>query len=352
MPDSSPLILLGKLERVHLLARLYGKVVVTPTVWQETVTKGKAAGARDAAYLEKVALENQFERATLTAEEEELVRRIGEEAGIPAGEAEVLAITMSRTGLAILDDKGARALAFGMGVAHTGTAGLVSEAFLRRFLNYCEEMAMRWDIYLITDPEHSRGLTLSDVITQAVCAGVDVVELRDTVTPLARLTEIGRIVREITRSVGSTLIVADRVDVAMAIDADGVHVWSGVATVSAAKGALLPGKLVGASVRNVEGARRAEKAGANYLIAGPVFATSTDLPRGKPIGLAALPQIKKAVSIPVLAGGGIDADNADEVIRNGADGVAVASAIVSSPDIPQAVRGLRSAIEAARSKGS
>lgn len=215
----------------------------------------------------------------------------------------------------------------------------------------CEEIAVRWDIYLITDPEHSRGLTLSDLIIQAVCAGVDVIELRDTVTPVARLTEIGRIVREITRSVGATLIVADRVDVAMAIDADGVHVWSGVASVPTVKEALLPGKLVGTLVRSVEEAKRAEKAGANYLIAGPVFATPTDLLRGKPIGLGVLPQIKKAVSIPVLAGGGIDADKAGEVIRNGADGVAVVSAIVGSPDIPQAVRSLRAAIEAARSRG-
>lgn len=211
---------------------------------------------------------------------------------------------------------------------------------------------MRWDVYLITDPEHSRGLTLSDVITQAVCAGVDVVELRDTVTPLARLTEIGRIVREITRSVGATLIVADRVDVAMAIDADGVHVWSGVATISAVKEALLPGKLVGASVRSLEEAKRAEKAGASFLIVGPIFANSADLLSGKPIGLAVLTQIKKTVAIPVLAGGGIDADNVEEVIRNGADGVAVVSAIACSPDIPQAVRGLRSAIEAACSKRS
>lgn len=211
---------------------------------------------------------------------------------------------------------------------------------------------MRWDIYLITDPEHSRGLTLSDLITQAVCAGADVVELRDTVAHVARLTEIGRIVREITRSVGATLIVADRVDVATAIDADGVHVWSGVASISAVKGALLPGRLVGASVRSLDEAKRAERAGASYLIAGPVFATPTDLLRGKPIGLDGIAQIKKAVTIPMLAGGGIDADNVEEVIRNGADGVAVASAIVSSPDIPQAVRGLRSAIEAARSKGS
>lgn len=94
------------------------------------VLKGKAIGARDAAYLEKVALENRFDRARLTEREKELVQRLREEAGIDLGEAEVLAIAKSRTGLAILDDKGARALAFGMDIVHTGTAGLLFEAFL------------------------------------------------------------------------------------------------------------------------------------------------------------------------------------------------------------------------------
>lgn len=138
VPDSSPLIVLGKLERVDLLTKLYGKVIVTPAVWEEAIARGKVIGARDAAYLEKVALENRFDRARLTRREKELVQRFSAEPVIDLGEAEVLAVARSRVGLAILDDKGARAMAVGLGVAHTGTAGLLFEAFLQRFLSYQE----------------------------------------------------------------------------------------------------------------------------------------------------------------------------------------------------------------------
>jgi hypothetical protein len=136
VPDSSPLIVLAKLEHVDLLTKLYGKVMVTPWVWEEAITKGKAIGARDAAYLEKVALENRFDGVRLTEREKELVQRLGGEPGIDLGEAEVLAVASSRHALAILDDKGARAVAVGLGLPHTGTVGLIFEAFLRRFLSY------------------------------------------------------------------------------------------------------------------------------------------------------------------------------------------------------------------------
>ena len=138
VPDSSPLIILGKLERAELLPKVYGKVAVTPRVWEEAITKGKAMGARDAAYLEKVAQENRFDRARLTELEKELAQKLGEEAGIDLGEAEVLAVAKRRKALAILDDKAARAMAVGLGISHIGTAGLLYEAFRHRFLGFQE----------------------------------------------------------------------------------------------------------------------------------------------------------------------------------------------------------------------
>lgn len=138
VPDSSPLIILGKLEQAHLLPELYGKVVVTPRVWEEAIVKGKAMGAIDAAYLERVAKGNRFHRARLTERENELAQRMLEEAGIDLGEAEVLAVAKSRSALAILDDKGARAMAVGLGISHTGTAGLLFEAFHRGTFAYEE----------------------------------------------------------------------------------------------------------------------------------------------------------------------------------------------------------------------
>lgn len=140
VPDASPLIALSKMERLDLLLKLFGKVILTPRVWEEAVIKGKAMGARDAAYLEKVAQERRFARARLTPREKQLVQRLIEEGGIGQGEVEVLAIAKSRDAVAILDEKGARAVAVGLGVVQTGTAGLLYEAFLHKFLN-CQELA-------------------------------------------------------------------------------------------------------------------------------------------------------------------------------------------------------------------
>ncbi|MBI2917833.1 MAG: DUF3368 domain-containing protein [Chloroflexi bacterium] len=138
VPDASPLIALSKMERVFLLAKLYGEVVVTPEVWEEAVTKGKAMGARDAAYLEQSARQHAFVRARLTAREREIVERIRDDAELGLGEAEVLAVAENRNALAVLDEKAARAVAVGLGVAHTGTAGLLFEAAARRLVDYEE----------------------------------------------------------------------------------------------------------------------------------------------------------------------------------------------------------------------
>ncbi len=142
VPDASPLIALSKMESLDLLIKLYKKVIVTPSVWKEAVAEGKAMGARDAAYLEKVARKNRFSAARLTLQEKGLVQFLRDEAGIGMGEAEVLAIAKSRKALAVLDEKGARAVAVGLGVAHTGTAGLLFEAFLRSLLDYEELVAL------------------------------------------------------------------------------------------------------------------------------------------------------------------------------------------------------------------
>lgn len=119
------------------MPRLYGKVMLTPRIWEEAIAIGKAIGAIDAAYLEKSARELHLARVRLTAAEREIVRRLKQErAG--SGEAEVLAIAKRRKALAILDDKDARAFAVGLGVAHVGTVGVLYEAFLHRLISYEE----------------------------------------------------------------------------------------------------------------------------------------------------------------------------------------------------------------------
>ncbi|MDP2952757.1 MAG: hypothetical protein Q8O76_05530, partial [Chloroflexota bacterium] len=108
VPDASPFIALGKIERVELLPQLYGRVMVAPQVWEEAVTAGRATGAADAAYLEKAAAELRFVRVRLTPAEKTLAQRLTDR-GCGSGEAQVLAVAKGRKALAILDDKAARA---------------------------------------------------------------------------------------------------------------------------------------------------------------------------------------------------------------------------------------------------
>lgn len=135
VPDASSLIALSKINAVELLPRLYGKVILTAQVWEEAVTIGKAAGATDAAYLEKSASELRFQRVKLTRQEKQAVQRL-REMGAGSGEAEVLAVASRHKALAVLDDKDARALAVSMSIAHVGTLGVLYEAFLHRMLSY------------------------------------------------------------------------------------------------------------------------------------------------------------------------------------------------------------------------
>src|SRR3989304_23298 len=137
VPDASPLIALAKLERFELVARLYERVLITPWVWEEAITVGKAMGARDAALIEKAAGELQLTRIKLAPTEKDLAEQL-KHGGTGAGEAEVLAVARNRKSLAVLDDKAARAIAVGMGVDHVGTAGVLFESFVRKLIDYDE----------------------------------------------------------------------------------------------------------------------------------------------------------------------------------------------------------------------
>jgi thiamine-phosphate pyrophosphorylase len=141
------------------------------------------------------------------------------------------------------------------------------------------------------------------------------------------------------------LIVNDRLDVALACGASGVHLGQGDLPVPAVRRILGPGGKIGVSVNTPGEARRAEREGADYVGAGPAFATATketDLPVLGPEGIAG---IRRAVGVPVVAIGGIGAANAAAMARAGADGIAVVSAILGAPDARQAAAELRKAFQ-------
>ncbi len=149
--------------------------------------------------------------------------------------------------------------------------------------------------------------------------------------------------REITSKRGKTFIVNDRLDIALSVGADGVHLGQDDLPLSAARRIIPPGMLLGVSARNLREALQAQNFGASYLGVGAVFPTGT-----KPIGLQSLAEICRSVEIPVVGIGGINAANAGQVIRAGAAGVAVISYIVGAPDIAAAAREIVREVEDAR----
>ncbi len=150
-----------------------------------------------------------------------------------------------------------------------------------------------------------------------------------------------------TRALGALFIVNDRVDIALAVGADGVHLGEEDLPLSHAR-RIAPTLLVGASCDTEEEARRLEALGADYLGVGTVFPTATKKDAGEPIGLERLRRIKEAVRIPVVAIGGITLENVEEVLATGVDGVAVVSAVVGASSPYEAARAFREKIDAFR----
>ncbi|WP_049929087.1 thiamine phosphate synthase [Halopiger goleimassiliensis] len=208
--------------------------------------------------------------------------------------------------------------------------------------------------YLVTQASLSEGRSTTHVVEAAIEGGVDVVQLREKDTDARHRYELGRELRELTAEAGVDLIVNDRVDIAEAIDADGVHLGQSDLPVAVARDLLGPEAVVGCSASTVEEAVAAESAGADYLGVGAVYGTtSKDVEADKNgLGTDRFAEIADAVSIPVVGIGGITADNAGPVVEAGAAGVAVISAITAAEDPRAATEALATAVETAKGDGA
>jgi thiamine-phosphate diphosphorylase len=202
-------------------------------------------------------------------------------------------------------------------------------------------------LYVITDRALS-GRGHEEQAAAAIRGGASAIQLREKGLPARELVEVGRRMAALCRDAGVVCIINDRADVAVACGADGVHVGEDDLPVAAARRIVGPRGIVGASAGTVEAALRAQAEGADYLGAGSVYATGTKDDAGPPIGTEGLAAIVRAVRIPVVAIGGITARVVPEVMRTGAAGVAVVSAVVAAPDIAGAARALRARLDAAR----
>jgi thiamine-phosphate pyrophosphorylase len=184
--------------------------------------------------------------------------------------------------------------------------------------------------YFITEARLSRAGNLSDVAS-AVAAGVRVVQYREKQGLTFDLVAEARQLRELCRH--TLFLVNDRIDVALEVGADGVHLGQEDLPCPEARQILGPGNSIGVTVGNLAEALAAQAGGADYLGVSPIFATATKADAGAPTGVALLAEIRRRVSLPLIAIGGITLANAPEVIRAGADGVGAISAVVTRADV-------------------
>jgi thiamine-phosphate pyrophosphorylase len=207
---------------------------------------------------------------------------------------------------------------------------------------------MKCDLYVITDEAVSNGLAHAEAAKRAITGGADVIQLRDKNCGCHELLLIGRVIRVLTKKTGTLFMVNDRLDVALACGADGVHLGQDDMRASVARQIAPPGFIIGISVGTVDEAVRAEREGADYIAVSPVFLTASKGDAGPGHGLDTLRKIRNKVRIPVIAIGGISQENVRDVVAAGADGVAVISAVVGSPDITRAARELKAIIRKAK----
>ena len=201
-------------------------------------------------------------------------------------------------------------------------------------------LAMISGIYVITDEQLVPGRTHAQIAKAALEGGATVIQLRDKYASDEYLIEAGREIRRLTYAAGALFIVNDRLEVALACDADGLHVGQSDRPASELR-PLLKGKLLGVSVLNSEQAAKARADGADHLGVGPIFATGTKADADPPTGLDMIEKTKLGSGgLPIVAIGGINEGNLAEVRRAGADSAAVISAIVCAEDMAAATRRL------------
>jgi thiamine-phosphate pyrophosphorylase len=187
------------------------------------------------------------------------------------------------------------------------------------------------DFYLVTDSGISKKGTLSDV-RGAVDSGCKIVQYREKNKSTKEMVEEASEIKRIC-SDRAIFLVNDTIDVALAVDADGVHIGQDDMPIEMARKLLGKDKIIGLSVNNKEEAVLAEKAGADYLGLGPIFDTATKKDAGNGIGPLKIKEVKDAVKIPVVAIGGINKENCESVLQNGADSLVAISAVVCSDDV-------------------
>lgn len=202
-------------------------------------------------------------------------------------------------------------------------------------------------LYAITDERFHPGRDLLEVMEEALQGGADVIQLRDKTGTKREILRKAKALRELTRRYGALFIVNDHIDIALAADADGVHLGQDDLPLAEAR-KIVGNKIIGISTHSIEEAREAERGGADYIGVGPVFPTRTKADVADPVTVSYVRQAAAEIRIPFVAIGGIKLHNVDEVLAAGATRICAVSEIVGSPDVKGTCEAFVQKIEAYR----
>jgi thiamine-phosphate pyrophosphorylase len=201
-----------------------------------------------------------------------------------------------------------------------------------------------WVVYLITDRHATRGRPLPDVVGEAVRGAGCAVQLREHDLPTRALLDLASRLRECTARAGAAFLINDRLDLCWAVGADGVHLRHDSLPTHVVRRLLGPEKLIGVSVHSLTEAKQAEADGADFVLFGPVYPTPSKAAYGPPQGLDRLAEVTRGLRIPVFAVGGVTAARAGELVRAGARGVGVITAVFGADDVSGAAAAMLDAV--------
>ncbi|MCL4338359.1 thiamine phosphate synthase [Patescibacteria group bacterium] len=210
-------------------------------------------------------------------------------------------------------------------------------------------MNIDYSLYLVTDKNLAGKKSVLSIVALAIEGGVTIVQYREKNASTRLMIEEGRALHKITTKAGIPLIIDDRIDVALAIDAEGVHVGQSDMPANIVRQIIGREKILGVTASNVVEAKKAVKDGADYLGVSDIFGSTTKTDTGKPVGIGMLKKIKKVVKIPIVGIGGVTLENANQVIRARADGIAVISAVFLVNEPKLAAEKLKKIVSEAKS---
>jgi thiamine-phosphate pyrophosphorylase len=207
-------------------------------------------------------------------------------------------------------------------------------------------------LHILTDTVLQSRFSHLELARMAIKGGADTIQFRQKVGATREMIEIVRQLKQLCLDSGATLVVNDRLDVAIAAEADGVHLGQDDFPIPLARKLLGESRIIGGSAATLEEAQKCLVEGADYIGFGPVYPTTSKADADPATGIKVLKQTVEAIPLPIIAIGGISAENTPEVMRAGAKGIAVISAVCCQDDPEQSTRALRQALQEKTSRGN